>query len=142
MKIEMELDERFALLDFRAIPYLDTWTRPEEAKTRYQAILVDRQRGWAQINGVRLNGPANEKNAQTAWALLETWAEQTANGRLHPGEVGHLEELPGHDEGSSMTCETCIRFFACVKTGGVGKRLNPALVEPTRAARQRGGVTQ
>lgn len=96
-------DERFALLDFREVSYTD-------GTKRFQAVLIDRQRGWAKINGVHLK--FSDGARFMAWALLRTWAEEAALDRMHPVEQTHRGGLKG--------CTTCSRFFLWLKGGGFG----------------------
>ena len=121
--VAVPLDRRFALIDFCSVDYEDDMARPEEPMMRYQAILVDRQFGWAKMNGVRLHRTSEdegERQAKLAWSLLCAWAEQTALGRFHPGRVDTVNELPGHQEGGMRGCAHCDEFFRWVKADGFG----------------------
>lgn len=110
MTSPLPLAERFAVLDFRAVPY------EAEPSTRYQAILVDRAKGWCGMNAVRLNAGQESELRGLAWTILKMWAEETALARLHGLTAVDVEHVGGR-----LGCETCEPFFAWLKAGGFGE---------------------
>ena len=119
----LPLAERFAALDFTAVPYQDQ--TQDGPKSRYQLVFVDRQRGYAQMNGVRLLGPVDADQRRMAWMVLKTWAEEVALGRMHGTD--NVRDVERHHDGGLIGCPLCDDFFRWVKTGGFGEEPPPVV---------------